>query len=196
MAEWSKALASGASPQGRGFEPHSCHLSHLFFSDGYGGDVCIATQNKEKLQQMVPRGLEPRTLRLLAVRSNQLSYETSDCNFPQLLPPQIFVLGCVVVSRSLWWSNRARCRSCIALVVVVTSCSLSWVYLARCLDCSVLVVVVVSCSLPWLHCARCPGYIALVVVVVSCSLSWLYRAHCSGCSVLVVGVVSCSLSGL
>ena len=27
--------------------------------------------------QMVPRGLEPRTLRLLAVRSNQLSYETS-----------------------------------------------------------------------------------------------------------------------
>ena len=26
--------------------------------------------------EMVPRGLEPRTLRLLAVRSNQLSYET------------------------------------------------------------------------------------------------------------------------
>ena len=26
--------------------------------------------------KMVPRGLEPRTLRLLAVRSNQLSYET------------------------------------------------------------------------------------------------------------------------
>ena len=25
---------------------------------------------------MVPHGLEPRTLRLLAVRSNQLSYET------------------------------------------------------------------------------------------------------------------------
>jgi hypothetical protein len=24
LAEWSKALASGASPQGRGFEPHSC----------------------------------------------------------------------------------------------------------------------------------------------------------------------------
>ena len=29
------------------------------------------------LYKMVPRGLEPRTLRLLAVRSNQLSYETS-----------------------------------------------------------------------------------------------------------------------
>ena len=26
LAEWSKALAKGASPQGRGFEPHSCHL--------------------------------------------------------------------------------------------------------------------------------------------------------------------------
>ena len=25
LAEWSKALASGASPQGRGFEPHSRH---------------------------------------------------------------------------------------------------------------------------------------------------------------------------
>ena len=31
---------------------------------------------------MVPRGLEPRTLRLLAVRSNQLSYETCDCINP------------------------------------------------------------------------------------------------------------------
>ena len=29
------------------------------------------------LTKVVPRGLEPRTLRLLAVRSNQLSYETS-----------------------------------------------------------------------------------------------------------------------
>jgi len=26
LAEWSKALASGASPQGRGIEPHSCYL--------------------------------------------------------------------------------------------------------------------------------------------------------------------------
>ena len=29
------------------------------------------------VHKMVPRGLEPRTLRLLAVRSDQLSYETS-----------------------------------------------------------------------------------------------------------------------
>ena len=26
LAEWSKALAPGASPKGRGFEPHSCHF--------------------------------------------------------------------------------------------------------------------------------------------------------------------------
>ena len=26
LAEWSKALALGASPQGRGSEPHSCHF--------------------------------------------------------------------------------------------------------------------------------------------------------------------------
>ena len=29
LAEWSKALAQGASPQGRGFEPHSCHLIYV-----------------------------------------------------------------------------------------------------------------------------------------------------------------------
>jgi hypothetical protein len=29
LAEWSKALAPGASPQGRGFEPHSCQLQTL-----------------------------------------------------------------------------------------------------------------------------------------------------------------------
>ena len=27
LAEWSKALAPGASPQGRGLEPHSCHVN-------------------------------------------------------------------------------------------------------------------------------------------------------------------------
>ena len=27
LAEWSKALAQGASPQGRGFETHSCHFA-------------------------------------------------------------------------------------------------------------------------------------------------------------------------
>ena len=36
-------------------------------------ELCEALKNN-----LVPRGLEPRTLRLLAVRSNQLSYETLD----------------------------------------------------------------------------------------------------------------------
>ena len=35
LAEWSKALASGASPQGRGFEPHSHQLD-----DGNLGGGC------------------------------------------------------------------------------------------------------------------------------------------------------------
>ena len=42
---------------------------------------------------MVPRGLEPRTLRLLAVRSNQLSYRTSE-HFPQEhLSPRAFKIS-------------------------------------------------------------------------------------------------------
>jgi hypothetical protein len=44
------------------------------------------------MRKVVPRGLEPRTLRLLAVRSNQLSYETS-CIHGQLVfsTPYFFV---------------------------------------------------------------------------------------------------------
>ena len=30
MAEWSKALALGASPQGRGFEPHRHHTFDFY----------------------------------------------------------------------------------------------------------------------------------------------------------------------
>ena len=33
LAEWSKALAPGASPQGRGFEPHSCHFIQPLLSN-------------------------------------------------------------------------------------------------------------------------------------------------------------------
>ena len=39
LAEWSKALASGASPQGRGFEPHSCHC-HVPLK----GHLCVDCQ--------------------------------------------------------------------------------------------------------------------------------------------------------
>ena len=34
LAEWSKALASGASPKGRGFEPHRCQKQQLFNNNG------------------------------------------------------------------------------------------------------------------------------------------------------------------
>ena len=40
-------------------------------------------------KKMVPRGLEPRTLRLLAVRSNQLSYETSWEQFAKDAPEEL-----------------------------------------------------------------------------------------------------------
>ena len=78
LAEWSKALASGASPQGRGFEPHSCHLlSPQTFTCALG-QMSLRPGGMQPPwgKEVVPRGLEPRTLRLLAVRSNQLSYET------------------------------------------------------------------------------------------------------------------------
>ena len=41
LAEWSKALAQGASPQGRGFEPHSCHWVRRGFACS-GGRFAIS----------------------------------------------------------------------------------------------------------------------------------------------------------
>ena len=32
LAEWSKALAQGASPKGRGFEPHRRHMIHIRYT--------------------------------------------------------------------------------------------------------------------------------------------------------------------
>ena len=155
LAEWSKALASGASPQGRGFEPHSCHFLYFSLYD----EACIVAQNKESLhEKMVPRGLEPRTLRLLAVRSNQLSYETSDYRVPR------FSSTLKLISYSLSGLYRARCRGCIVLVVMVGSCSLSWLYRAHCRGDIAFVVVVVR--------ARCRGCSVFAVGVGSCSLSW------------------------
>ena len=43
--------------------------------------VLLSFSCATRWQQMVPRGLEPRTLRLLAVRSKQLSYETCRLKF-------------------------------------------------------------------------------------------------------------------
>ena len=42
------------------------------------GVASILDGRFESFLKLVPRGLEPRTLQLLAVRSNQLSYETLD----------------------------------------------------------------------------------------------------------------------
>ena len=55
---------------GGGSERHSIERSDQH--------VTSASQLRNCLLHLVPRGLEPRTLRLLAVRSNQLSYETTD----------------------------------------------------------------------------------------------------------------------
>ena len=42
----------------------------------FGASFAARQATALRHQKVVPRGLEPRTLRLLAVRSNQLSYET------------------------------------------------------------------------------------------------------------------------
>ena len=52
--------------------PQTLHSSPGATSNSEIGPKGLAVSQ----QTMVPRGLEPRTLRLLAVRSDQLSYET------------------------------------------------------------------------------------------------------------------------
>ena len=44
---------------------------------------CVLEMREAPTCKVVPRGLEPRTFRLLAVRSHQLSYETS-CLLPDM----------------------------------------------------------------------------------------------------------------
>ena len=55
LAEWSKALASGASPQGRGFEPHGCQAQArlLAISSRAGGHEGMDNG------QRVGRGADP-----------------------------------------------------------------------------------------------------------------------------------------
>ena len=61
---------------------------------------------------MVPRGLEPRTLRLLAVRSNQLSYETCETR------PEggNFLKGC------LSWKHHQLCRQIYVFATQIEGC--------------------------------------------------------------------------
>ena len=49
---------------------------------------------------MVPRGLEPRTLRLLAARSNQLSYETLKTYFAEVAGKDIEIKQAAAVRRN------------------------------------------------------------------------------------------------
>ena len=68
---------------------------------------------------MVPRGLEPRTLQLLAVRSNQLSYESS-CDIFRLMPISSVKIG--TIQRRLAWPLREddthKSRSVIIIFAV------------------------------------------------------------------------------
>ena len=58
LAEWSKALAPGASPQGRGFEPHSCHF---------------ATESLDLFDMLQLHGPRPRLLAIATFCMHRLS---------------------------------------------------------------------------------------------------------------------------
>ena len=59
-------------------------------------------------KKVVPRGLEPRTFRLLAERSNQLSYETDE---KQTRPPTIEEKASQPVCVCVGGSNQLSCFS-------------------------------------------------------------------------------------
>jgi hypothetical protein len=65
-----------------------------------------ATSAAQACTTVVPRGLEPRTLRLLAVRSNQLSYETR-CVYHWVVWCVVCVVCCLAsVSWLVGWLGR------------------------------------------------------------------------------------------
>ena len=75
-------MAVDANGSFAGMWPHGVTVSTLDSeSSDRGSNPREAFQN-DIIETVVPRGLEPRTLRLLAVRSNQLSYETIDFSKP------------------------------------------------------------------------------------------------------------------
>ena len=65
LAEWSKALAQGASPQGRGFEPHSCHSKCSGVSRSRLCEEAITQGAQSPLEPAMTRSLptSPRQLR-------------------------------------------------------------------------------------------------------------------------------------
>ena len=73
-------------------------------------------RNRDAKDNMVPRGLEPRPLRLLAVRSSQLSYETTDESLHFLNLLTIESLEC----RSIRLSTPSSIRC--SIVVTISAC--------------------------------------------------------------------------
>ena len=57
MAEWSKAVALGAIPKGRGFEPHWCQL--LIFKDSF---FCLLAENDATLAMTLGVSAKGRVL--------------------------------------------------------------------------------------------------------------------------------------
>ena len=65
LAEWSKALAQGASLQGRGLEPHSCHACPLLVVQTWFLDLILRARAGNTAGVFAP---------LLATREGVLSY--------------------------------------------------------------------------------------------------------------------------
>ena len=78
--------------------------------------VCLWPEYGETWNFMVPRGLEPRTLRLLAIRSNQLSYETSWC----------FWRDSLFKKETMAWCRQARDRAVVCQVCLWPEYGETW----------------------------------------------------------------------
>ena len=87
MAVWSSGMILASGARGPGFNSQNgpCPVYSSNFEltalQNMRGSLHATDTNHQGAREpikVVPRGLEPRTLRLLAVRSNQLSYETSE----------------------------------------------------------------------------------------------------------------------
>ena len=69
LAEWSKVLASGASPKGRGFEPHSCHF--IFIQVAADGHECAGGKGT------TARGFEPLRAEPNGFRAHHLDHSVT-----------------------------------------------------------------------------------------------------------------------
>jgi hypothetical protein len=79
-----------------------CPCGHVAWLAILLDDMLVRRGRLQGTRKLVPRGLEPRTLRLLAIRSNQLSYETTD---------ELSAVGSPIV-RARWSVPRAQLLAC------------------------------------------------------------------------------------